>query len=853
MSLRSTRKRTGPTRGMTGMMATVWIERMLRAGCVLAALFLGLTVSADETKPPGDTTVYYKEGKKRVHVKECRRLVSTEGKTVMTLAEAEKKGVPLCSRCPGSTTDGKGNPEPDEHEVESSTIHSGDVTVYSGGGKRVHVVGCRRLTTDPGELAKMTKMTLAEAEAKGLPLCSRCPGSTTSGKGNPDLPESWVKPAPDEVTRKPFTPSSLAPLVSVGSDGRLVYKPYTDKGDRILDFSTCGYRKSEVPIPNVPAAVTLTAPAGEAVGVDNMKYAVGPDSHARIQAALDKVAAMKPDADGIRGAVLLKKGTWYLSDSLIVRAGVVLRGEGDGEDGTTLIFTMPAGDGIGIQLGGGGMEPTTEALVPITGTLSKDEGVSGDDVYILTLKDGYSFKVSNPRFKPELKLEGFVGSRVTLTMKAIVTTDGDASRSHLKHNMPYEVDVVEAGQPAPPIDPNLKLPEAAFGTAAAPESKIADDYVPSGSSTLTLQDAGGFKVGDAVMVYKTTNQQWIDDLGMGERLRHIRGGKEGSNKRPWTPQTYRHLRKITAIDGNTVTLDVMLPQSIAAVHGGGFVRKVTGKAVDSQCGVESIRIVSNHDATVEDSGKSANFRNLRNGIAVDCRDGWVRDCTVKHVWFAAVNMSGQFCTVRDTKSLEPVGPKRGGRRYTFSIGGDGLGNLVYNCFAEDGRHDFVVGARNMGPNAFVKCTALRGGQSEPHHRWGCGVLFDNITMKEGGSLAAINRGDSGSGHGWAGANTVIWNCAAENIVVFDPETKGENNFAIGYTGPMKEEFDTRGLRYANTRSGYWGTPREGAYYGYALMGNGHIESPDGPVKPDSLFVQQLIDRIGETRAMQVIE
>jgi hypothetical protein len=53
-----------------------------------------------------------------------------------------------------------------------------DTTVYwDGKGKRVHVKECRRLTKDPDELAKLQKMTLAEAKAKGLPACSRCPGS----------------------------------------------------------------------------------------------------------------------------------------------------------------------------------------------------------------------------------------------------------------------------------------------------------------------------------------------------------------------------------------------------------------------------------------------------------------------------------------------------------------------------------------------------------------------------------------------------------------------------------------------------------------------------------------------------
>ncbi|HKL22885.1 MAG TPA: hypothetical protein VJ904_13845, partial [Tichowtungia sp.] len=194
---------------------------------------------------------------------------------------------------------------------------------------------------------------------------------------------------------------------------------------------------------------------------------------------------------------------------------------------------------------------------------------------------------------------------------------------------------------------------------------------------------------------------------------------------------------------------------------------------------------------------------------------------------------------------------RGGKRYTFNIGSS-HGILVYNCSSEDGRHDFVVGARTCGPNAFVKCSVPEGGNGEPHHRWGNGTLWDNVSMPNGGVLASFNRGDSGSGHGWAGANSVFWNCNAENIVVFDPETEGENNFAIGYTGTVTNEYPAGGLYYANTRAGYWDTPQEGEYYGYAAMGSGYIESPDGPVKPDSLFKQQLIDRIGRETAVQVL-
>jgi len=67
--------------------------------------------------------------------------------------------------------------------LQAAEKPAGDTVVYHRDGqKRVHVANCRRFPKDPAEREKFTKMTLKEAEAKGLPLCSKCPGSTTPGK-----------------------------------------------------------------------------------------------------------------------------------------------------------------------------------------------------------------------------------------------------------------------------------------------------------------------------------------------------------------------------------------------------------------------------------------------------------------------------------------------------------------------------------------------------------------------------------------------------------------------------------------------------------------------------------------------
>jgi len=532
-------------------------------------------------------------------------------------------------------------------------------------------------------------------------------------KNRPELPLGLhdISQTPGLSSDQPASSS----LVYFGNDGRLVYKPYTDKGDKILDFSYCGYKRSEEPIPNVAVVATVNPLQGETTPDGTMAYPKGPDSREEIQSALDKVASRQPDENGFRGAVLLKKGTYYVNGNLLVPSGVVLRGEGDGADGTVLIFRNPRGTGI---------------------------------------------HVGDPEAKP-----------------------------------------VSMGKP----------------------TRIVDAYIPAGSRHVNVEDLSQFKQGDYIHVRKTTNDKWIKDLGM-DRITEIKPDKERVGN--WNARNYQfdHVRQITQVEGNRITLDVQLPQSITAEHGGGTVEKISLRQIDTLCGVESLRVVSNYDTSIKSVRNNKEYfsdeeNNLNDGILLTCINGWTRDCTVKHTRQGAVKTieNARYCTIRDCKSLEPVSPIRGGRRYPFGFNG-GSHSLFYKCYTEKARHAFSAGSRVMGPNAFVECTAWKSYTiSEPHHRWSTGLLYDNITLKEGGTLGALNRGYSGSGHGWAGANIVFWNCNAESIVVFDPPTP-EQNFAIGYTGEIRDEYPTDRLEYANARSGYEGTPKAGVYKGVPLMG-----------------------------------
>lgn len=112
------------------------------------------------------------------------------------------------------------------------------------------------------------------------------------------------------TAQKPVKPA--APLFY--DKGKLQYTP-APNGDRIPDFSYCGYMASEKPVPSVPVKILVPFAKGDAT--------------ARIQAALDQLAALPRDENGFRGAVLLQKGNYEVSGQIRIKAsGIVLRGSG---------------------------------------------------------------------------------------------------------------------------------------------------------------------------------------------------------------------------------------------------------------------------------------------------------------------------------------------------------------------------------------------------------------------------------------------------------------------------------------------------------------------------------------------
>jgi hypothetical protein len=520
-------------------------------------------------------------------------------------------------------------------------------------------------------------------------------------------------------------------LVYPGTDGKLVYTPHANNGETnnvniLPDFSYAGYMNGGVKLPvgEVPVKVTLYPTAS---GQDRT----------RIQAAIDQVCTMTPDANGFRGAVLLKKGTYRLNDGTIPNltdgygsalriwaSGVVLRGEGQGPTGTVL----------------------------------------------------YS---------------DFAVNHTMIT-----------------------------------IEPQSK------GASETNVQRITDDYVGTGANSFTVASTSGYTVGDWIMVRFTPNDTWFSDLKV------TTGGFINDPADYWTVagerEAYRlgFKRKITAINGNTITIDCPLVQPLQTKYGGGQIARLTTSGRLSKCGVEDLRMVG-----IEDGGSpsvSGNGNRLRVGIRPRyIENSWIHGVTVCRTSEAGVmTWDVMNLTVEECAYIDPRGSISGGWRYSFCLDAQSTRVLFQRCYSDYGRHDFVTHARIPGPNVFLDCVSIHGlNLLGPHHRWATGTLFDNI--KSNSTMAITEYATGSAGHAFCGAQTVGWNLECGAYIC--DAALGSQNYLIGSIGNEAHGAISHDAKPGSIFRGFW--ERSG---------------PSGShVAVRSLYLKQLEDRLG-TSAIQNI-
>src|SRR5262249_27225892 len=123
---------------------------------------------------------------------------------------------------------------------------------------------------------------------------------------------------------------------------------------------------------------------------------------------------------------------------------------------------------------------------------------------------------------------------------------------------------------------------------SAAHTSIADAYVPTGATKFAVADAGGFAVGDTIAIRRPTTAAWVKFMGMDTLRRDGRAQTLIGLNRAGISD-----RKITAISGNTLTVDIPLADSYDAKYlnpPGVTVSKLRSSASVEQVGVEHLHI-----------------------------------------------------------------------------------------------------------------------------------------------------------------------------------------------------------------------------------------------------------------------
>lgn len=315
----------------------------------------------------------------------------------------------------------------------------------------------------------------------------------------------------------------------------------------------------------------------------------------------------------------------------------------------------------------------------------------------------------------------------------------------------------------------IKIQGGGTSTSSSTEKSIIGSYIPTGTITFTVENGHTFAVGDRVMLKRTPKQAWINMLGM-----HNLSQSDAADT-DWTTGAYtmNYKRIVTAVSGNNITLDAPLVDPIDDQYASGSITKYSWNNRVDNVGIENIRLQSNYNGdSDENHGWNAiNFNNTEN-----C---WVTDVVTYYFGYSLVSISGNAAniSVLNCNCFDPKSQTSGGRKYSFNI--NGQRNLIKDCTADKGRHDFVNGPRTAGPNVFTNCTATNmKADIGPHHRWATGALYDNITGN--GEMNMQNRKNSGSGHGWTSAQCTYWNCIGSRFKVQSPPN--HTNWAIGCIG-----------------------------------------------------------------------
>lgn len=345
---------------------------------------------------------------------------------------------------------------------------------------------------------------------------------------------------------------------------------------------------------------------------------------------------------------------------------------------------------------------------------------------------------------------------------------------------------------------------------------IVEDTVKLGSKYLLLENTNGLNQGDNIMVVHPCTEKWLESVD---------GGGTASDP-SWQQDELpiRFYRYILDIRGDTVILDAPIYYPLIKDLSQSYVIKHSIEKMKQQVGIENLRIeIESLGGEDENHAWDAVCFNL-------VEDGWARNCTA--VGFGQSGFVTQYSyrlLIDNCSAIDPVAQVTGSRMYNFNFYHGSQLVLVKDCYARNGRHNYISNGTTTVSGCVVYNSVSSGSYSavEGHRKWSQAILFDKLkeeNLRSSGRLvfALYNRGDKGTSHGWSSAFCVAWNCDFGEGRACIQKPPGSQNFAIG----------CHAKRISGGEADF---PQD----------NGYIEGHNRTgLQPESLYVSQLEARNG---------
>lgn len=393
----------------------------------------------------------------------------------------------------------------------------------------------------------------------------------------------------------------------------------------------------------------------------------------------------------------------------------------------------------------------------------------------------------------------------------IISTDGVVLRGSGSSRDGRGTAILMTGEKHAAIRASLPTNTAPRNSEELFFSKITDLYVPAASREFTVADGSGFKAGDEIELRRPVTESWIEFMQMHDL---VRDEKPQTWIRPGTVITMR--RRIAAVDGNRITVEVPLSDSFDATYlnpPGTRVVKVLPPQLLTEVGIEHFSIVSPAQAV-------NHSQELYMAIRLTGKDCWIRDIRCEET-MNSVSVGGRRITLQQVAVIRKALHSGASKPAEFAPNGTQV--LMDRCYVEGDNIWFMaLGGQVSGPIVLLNCRFDGNGRAEGHQRWTTGLLMDNCVLPNGG-IDFKNRGSMGSGHGWGLGWAVAWNCQAKDIVNQRPP--GVLNWSIGSSGERKL------------------IPRP--FGSGPLLPEGEVDSPGVRVSPGSLYLAQLRERLGD--------